>query len=317
MPGPVLVGVDGSGDEAPELGRWLAELIGAPLALGAVYGYESASLDWPPREEAQAWLAAARREPDEREHLILASSAASGLDALAAREHARILVLGSSARGPLGRLLAGSTARRVIHGAPCAVAVAPRGWRATGAPRTILAAVDDSPESVAALGAAAELAVAAGARLRAVNVVHQPSPAHPIFSVIETSYGDWCAARRAACERIVREAAGEAGAQPEIVIAEGDPVSRLAELSRAAALLVAGSRRYGPLRTVLLGGVSWPLLERAACPVLILPRGAQGVRRRSVAAPSASASTVAPASTATSSPPAGPSGPAAARESAS
>jgi nucleotide-binding universal stress UspA family protein len=317
MPGPVLVGVDGSGDEAAALGRMLAVLTGAPLALGAVYGYESSSPDWAPRDAAQAWLAAACRAPEERTHLILASSVAAGLDALAAREGAQILVLGSSTRGPLGRLLAGSTARRAIHGAPCAVAVAPRGWRPSGAPRTVLAAVDDGPEAVGAVAAAAQLATAAGARLRAVNVLHQPSPAHPMFSVIDTSYGEWCAARRAACERIVRDAALAAGAEPEIVIAEGDPVSRLAELSRTADLLVTGSRRYGPLRAVLLGGVSWPLLERAACPVLIVPRGAQAVRRRSVAAPSASASSVAPASTATSSRPAAPSGPAAARSSAS
>lgn len=272
MPGPVLVGVDGSGEEAAALGRMLASLTGAPLALGAVYGYESSSLAWPPRDEAEAWLTAARREPDERTHLMLASSVAGGLDALAAREGAQIVVLGSSSRGPLGRLLAGSTARRVIHGAPCAVAVAPRGWRATGLPRTILAAVDDGREAIGALAIATRLATTADARLRAANVVHQPSPAHPLFSVIDTSYGEWCAARRAACERIVRDAAAAAGAEPEIVIAEGDPVSRLAELSRTADLLVVGSRRYGPLRTVLLGGVSWPLLERAACPVLIVPR---------------------------------------------
>ncbi len=46
-------------------------------------------------------------------------------------------------------------------------------------------------------------------------------------------------------------------------------------------------------------------------------RGTQAERRRSVAAPSASASSVAPASTATSSRPSAPSGPLAARSSAS
>jgi hypothetical protein len=34
-----------------------------------------------------------------------------------------------------------------------------------------------------------------------------------------------------------------------------------------------GSRRYGPLRSVLMGGVSGPLVEHAHCPVLIVPRG--------------------------------------------
>ena len=54
---------------------------------------------------------------------------------------------------------------------------------------------------------------------------------------------------------------------------EGDPVEQLTEASAGLDLLVVGSRRYGPLRSALLGGVSGPLIERAACPVLVLARG--------------------------------------------
>ncbi|WP_372518091.1 universal stress protein, partial [Solirubrobacter ginsenosidimutans] len=35
-----------------------------------------------------------------------------------------------------------------------------------------------------------------------------------------------------------------------------------------------GSRGYGPLRSVLLGGVSRRLVDAAQCPVLVLPREA-------------------------------------------
>ena len=38
-------------------------------------------------------------------------------------------------------------------------------------------------------------------------------------------------------------------------------------------MLVVGSRRFGPVRSALLGGVSARLIERAACPVVIVPRG--------------------------------------------
>ena len=41
---------------------------------------------------------------------------------------------------------------------------------------------------------------------------------------------------------------------------------------RDADLLVCGSRAYGPLRLVLLGGVSSRLLHRAALPLLVVPR---------------------------------------------
>ena len=43
--------------------------------------------------------------------------------------------------------------------------------------------------------------------------------------------------------------------------------------SEHVGLLVCGSRGYGPLRSVLLGGVSRGLVDGAHCPVLVLPRG--------------------------------------------
>ena len=60
---------------------------------------------------------------------------------------------------------------------------------------------------------------------------------------------------------------------------EGDTVDELAALDdREIDLLVCGSRGYGPVRRVLLGGVSSRLIRRAACPVVVVPRCAdQGV----------------------------------------
>ena len=59
-------------------------------------------------------------------------------------------------------------------------------------------------------------------------------------------------------------------------VAEGDAVNVLATLDRRDAdLLVCGARGYGPLRRVLLGGVSSRLLRRAACPLLVVPRRAE------------------------------------------
>ncbi len=53
---------------------------------------------------------------------------------------------------------------------------------------------------------------------------------------------------------------------------EGDVVDELAALDeRECDLLVCGSRGYGPMRRVLLGGVSRRLIRRAACPLVIVP----------------------------------------------
>jgi len=45
--------------------------------------------------------------------------------------------------------------------------------------------------------------------------------------------------------------------------------------SEAVDLMVVGSRGYGPLKAVLLGGVSGQLIRSAACPVIVIPRGAE------------------------------------------
>ena len=56
-------------------------------------------------------------------------SPARALQELAVRESAALVVLGSTHRGTLGRVIAGTTAERLLHGAPCSVAVVPDGFR--------------------------------------------------------------------------------------------------------------------------------------------------------------------------------------------
>ena len=55
----------------------------------------------------------------------------------------------------------------------------------------------------------------------------------------------------------------------------GDPATTLvAESELGLDLLLMGSRGYGPVRSVLLGGVSEAVVRGAACPVVVVPRGA-------------------------------------------
>jgi nucleotide-binding universal stress UspA family protein len=57
-------------------------------------------------------------------------------------------------------------------------------------------------------------------------------------------------------------------------VLSGDVVDSLAALDdRDVDVLVCGSRAYGPVRRVLLGGVAARLIRRAAAPVVVVPRG--------------------------------------------
>ena len=172
---PVLVAIDGteSGLDALALGRTLAALMQAPLVLGAVHGYEPlASLfggpGWPGPEESWEWLRRASREPgrDARCRLVTigADSVAHGLAALARREGAAVIAIGTSERGAAGRLRAGTGARRVLHAAGCPVAIAPPGWRGRPLGAQLVFGVGADGEAALQWGRA--LAAAAGATLR-------------------------------------------------------------------------------------------------------------------------------------------------------
>lgn len=210
---------------------------------------------------------------------------ASGLTAAAEETEARLIVLGSSARGAIGRVLPGSTAERVIHGAPCPVAVVPRDYVARdGGMMTVGVAFAPTPEGREALRTGARLAEAARASLRVIMVL-DPSLAE------RTSQGMLAAAHhehdiaedRAGQSRIAAEhaldeaiAALEATVPVDRDVLFQDPADGLAAASEHLDLLVMGSRAYGPMRAVMLGGVSRRVITRAACPVLVLPRGTDG-----------------------------------------
>ena len=54
--------------------------------------------------------------------------AAMALQRAAEQQRADLIVLGSSHRGAVGRVLVGSVTEETLHGAPCPVAVAPVGF---------------------------------------------------------------------------------------------------------------------------------------------------------------------------------------------
>jgi nucleotide-binding universal stress UspA family protein len=54
------------------------------------------------------------------------------------------------------------------------------------------------------------------------------------------------------------------------LIEPGSPAQNLIDVSRSAALIIVGSRGYGPLVGSLAGSVGQQLLHHADCPVMIV-----------------------------------------------
>jgi nucleotide-binding universal stress UspA family protein len=284
----IVVGFDGtdSGADAVTLGVRLARATGDRLLLAAIYPEESqdplgrVDAEWVAelRRNAEETLAQAREQiPDDVAadyRAVGSSSPAHGLDDVADAVEARIVVVGSHHHGARRRILPGSTGERFLHGAGHPVAVAPLGLHRTGEGgiRRIGCAFVDTPEGHEALRVAASLAQRAAAELKLYSAIGSPGEFSSVLywrtdddAMIELSRRQRQAALDAALARLPERATGE--------LLEGDAVEALSTLDeRDVDLLVCGSRGYGPVRRVLLGGVSSRLIRRAACPVLVVPR---------------------------------------------
>jgi nucleotide-binding universal stress UspA family protein len=283
----VIVGIEHSepARDALALAGTLARALGARLILASVYLVEprrGASGAYARALEAEAeaaleWAAGPLGGVPHVECRTIASpSVAQGLQELAEAEGALTIVVGPSQRGRLGRLFPGSVGQRLLHGAPCPVAIAPRGHWSN--PRTGIRSIGVGyvpvPDGWSALRAACALAGRLGATLQVLSVAEPPAAAASI--PYGWGYADVETTSRDALVQDLRRALDEAG---EAVAATGDVVEgyaddELARLSEAVDLLICGSRGYGPVDSVLLGSVSTSLLRKASCPILVIPRGA-------------------------------------------
>ena len=99
------------------------------------------------------------------------TSAARALHEVSEAEDAGLLVVGSTRRGAVGRVVPGSTAERLMHGAPCPIAIVPPGLGGGRGSRRSASRYVDTDEGREALRGAHALARRAGATLRVLTAV--------------------------------------------------------------------------------------------------------------------------------------------------
>ena len=185
-----------------------------------------------------------------------------------------MIVVGSTTRGALRRVLPGSVAVQLLSGASCPVAVAPHGYseEEDQVLRTVGVGFDGSEESEQALAGARQLARRAGAQLRIITAVQQLA-----FGGVPASMSAPATSANRVMEdelRRIHDAALTADQNGvEGVFLQGNATGVLLEQSREVDVLVTGSRGYGPLGAVLLGSTTRELTQSAECPVIVVPRG--------------------------------------------
>lgn len=287
MTAPVIVGVDGgpSAEDALVLARWAAHTLDAPLVVAVVHPAPSAlgsgrvDAEWIADRHRAAEVALdhargslGKDAADATYRVVASSSAAHGLHDLAEELAAETIVVGSGRAGPKHRLFAGSTADRLLAGSVCPIAVAPAAMQTPpGDLGRIGVAYVDTPDGRAALAMAARLAGRTGSPLRLFTVVAEGDATLPFLVGQDAEHAFAETARETYELSLSRAAASVAPLTVDWEVRTGDVVESLADLADVD-VLFCGSRRYGPARRVLLGGVSARLVRRARRPVVVVPR---------------------------------------------
>jgi nucleotide-binding universal stress UspA family protein len=287
MPAPILVGLALREDDAAPLAlaRRLAALGGAPLVLVNAVPHDTPARFPTPeyahalRDDAASRLDAVASELDDAPDVstvVCVGSPAGALHDMAEERRAAAVVVGSTHRGALGRLLIGEVGAGLLHGSRCPVAIAPRRYeeRAQGsALERIGIAFDGSPESHAALEAAIAIALRTGGFVHSFTVLEpldwSPSLTRPGLM----PPAEFDQARRESAQTTAEhplEAIPE-GLRGASEVLHGSVVDALSAVSSELDVLVCGSRGYGALRRVMAGSVARGLAHRAECPLIVIP----------------------------------------------
>ena len=274
-----------SGADVLALAAVWSRASGRPLRVVTVYpgrapvGMGRTDLEWVAynHAEAEKLLQEARGllgEGVSAEFSAIASESASrGLhEVMEASDPGTMVIVGSRKTRGIRRTAPGSTAERLLHGAPGPVCLVPWDYEQKPADpiRRVAVAYVETPDGRAALAGAVDFARELGAELQLTTVLPDTR--------VMPSLGEprrFAAEQRAAFQEGLEAAA--ATVPPEVststALLEGPVVDALADVRPDDVdLLVCGSRGYGPARRVLLGGVSSRLLKHARVPVVVVPR---------------------------------------------
>lgn len=239
---------------------------------------------------ARAYLADTSAEVPTDFQAVTGRSTSSALVAAVEELDASMLVLGSSGEVPAGdppenrsaragagdRIVLGSTADKLLHSSPVALALAPRGFasRAADGVSRVTCAFSDSASSVRVVARVAELTARLGVGLRVASFGVRGKTMYPPgvgLSVEDSVLESWSTQAARAQQDLVAD--GVVPADVPRVIATGtgwdESVASLPWLD--GELLALGSSTVGPLARVFLGSRATKLVRYSRAPVVVVP----------------------------------------------
>jgi nucleotide-binding universal stress UspA family protein len=292
---PVVAGIDGTeaGRTAARYAAWEASR--RQVGLRLVFAFQPTPL-WGPATVItdddiweQPWVrdllsGTAKEIAAEYPHLPIDAVAVSGspAGALVTESHrAGLVVVGTKASPGIRGRIAGSVAAQVAaysRGPVLVTRVEPDAAGSSTAP--VMVGLDGSPQSLHAMSAAVDEALARGTSVHAVYVWDEDRIDEMSAAPAETLQLEWDPDK---AERLLTEAtAGWSDRYPDLKITREcvrgtDVVDALCGATVAAGLLVVGSRGRGGFLGLRLGSTVDALVRRVAVPLLVIH--ADGVDR--------------------------------------
>lgn len=192
---------------------------------------------------------------------------------LDAAKGSELLVVGARGLGGFRGLLLGSVSQHCLHHATTPVAIVrDEGDRSPERPERVLVAVDGSDSSQRALRWALDEARARHADLYVLNAWSMPNPggyAYGTFAIDPAVFSD--ASAQVLGNAIEALDIGDEDVRVERVSVSGGASWAILQATKAADLLVMGSRGLGGFKGMLLGSVTTQVSRHAECPVVVVP----------------------------------------------
>jgi nucleotide-binding universal stress UspA family protein len=287
----IVVPLDGTptSEESLPLADQIAAATGAtvhlvrviPTSADPVYPHEGTGLPPKTRSDdparARADLETLREGtlhiPAERiEVRVLEGEVLPSLTAYASEVDADLLLMGSKAPGPLGRILLGSVADEVVRSTHLPVLIVQAG-RGRPAPSwsEMVVALDGSPAAKAVLAPVSALALAFDARITLLRVL-----------AVQIAGGYLPASRAAEWEREMQEAERyldrirnrlrDRGLRTDsMVLTHPSPAGAICEVADevGAGLVAMGTHGRGTIGSAVMGSVAQRVISEGPCPVLV------------------------------------------------
>lgn len=248
----------------------------SPARVDAEYAAWADQLAADSAREAQRELAGIAGALEIRYHSHAHRSVSGGLTDVVTELDAELLVLGSSTSGQLGQVVVGSTADRLLHSSPVAVAIAPRGYRPPrgGQLTKITCGYPGTPDSVEVVRRVAALAEQLGAPLRVISFAVRGRTMYPPEVGLHAEDSILAAWETQAAELLAKlRTDGIVGQDVALQVVSGNDWGEALDDAewQDGEILALGTSPRGDIARVFLGTRGTKIMRVSPVPVLVLP----------------------------------------------